>query len=783
MIANFRHSRPKLVNPGLKMCARSQTITPIVINDIGSGSGAWSCSTLPTGLSHSNGVISGTVDAGATVESLPVTVTRGTVSVTFTLQVFAAFIEVDSGDTFPYNCNTANRLYVCTEPCVSDGTLFAINAAGVGLDLGGFSHTYDNSTPITVPNGSFEVGSGAAATGWDFTNAPNAERFAGTYAYNEIYDGDYSLKFSDTTATEYVESTATVELLPNTTYSLSAMMEYGGQGDHTNPGVVMYVSLVGTGAESTVTCQRSTSNNRGIQFQEQQFTTGAGTPTYNIRVGITGHASAVDPVFIDDVKIQTTKRYGAFVSPFAVTGDIVESSITDGFGTNAKIVNGGLQQGQAKGTWCHAVAIRGTSGLVVRDIVSIVNGPNASFLKGLDMASSTRAIIADGCELTSENRTITTRDAADGALFVGTHGTFSNNIIRNGPHMGIVALPGTTPETAIPSTINGNRVYTKAKYTNAFGIIGGYGGQICDNEVICGTGDYNARGIMCLSGVAGAPSRMYRNKVEVQFLSDLQEYENANVFGQYGVQLEDVSNCEVYNNHVTARGNVYKAFAFRVNGTESSTGVVVHHNTFVAVATDVSTGRAGCMKLDTVPDGSMSCHHNTLITNNELLSETRLTYLELERCTVAVQNQLSSSKTINVEHPYDNAIDFIDCDFADAGSRTALENATMVRWNSATTESGTTTRLQWTTTIHVETAAGAPVAGATVTIDDTAASEVFSGTTDAAGNIVTQITEWSTTAGTRTDKNDHTADASGSGLTGQEVFTADQPQTITIVAT
>ena len=144
----------------------------------------------------------------------------------------------------------------------------------------------------------------------ELLGAPNAERFAGEFLQNEIYDGQRSLHFKPGfSGTKTVTSTGTITLEANTTYSLSAMMNHAGWVKDT--GVASFVRLVGQNVAKNHEVQWDTRNNRGIQFREAVFTTGNSAETYKIVVGATNPNSVAGfEAFIDDIKVQRTKVYG-----------------------------------------------------------------------------------------------------------------------------------------------------------------------------------------------------------------------------------------------------------------------------------------------------------------------------------------------------------------------------------------------------------------------------------------------------------------------------------------
>ncbi|MDG2184555.1 MAG: DUF4347 domain-containing protein, partial [Mariniblastus sp.] len=115
---------------------------------------------------------------------------------TGTLQVNIDQAWLDAQGPGPYYLDQTGETYVLQTDVATAGSAFGIIAKDVVFDLNGHTVTYDNAAPISIVNHSFESGTGASADGWDFTAAPSAERYQGVWIDNEVYDGDYSLRFA-----------------------------------------------------------------------------------------------------------------------------------------------------------------------------------------------------------------------------------------------------------------------------------------------------------------------------------------------------------------------------------------------------------------------------------------------------------------------------------------------------------------------------------------------------------------------------------------------------------
>jgi hypothetical protein len=563
----------------------------------------------------------------------------------------------------PYYLDQAGKTYVLQTDVTTDGTAFAIIAQNVTFDLNGHTITYNNAAPITIANGSFEQGSGTSATSWNFANAPSATRHQGVWLHNEIYDGNYSLKFSNTTTNQFVRSTTTITLEANTTYSLSAMFELGGQSDYQNPGVKGYVRLIGTNGQPTREVYWNSTNWRGIQLREGVFTTGATAETYTIRVGIEGHAASTKPFYIDDIKLQRTQNYGVVVSPKAWNPAATPGLSKFGAATNATVKNGTIVQGRDAGTYSHGVLIYADTGAVLSNLDVMVHGANSSTLAGKDMY--TNPVTISNNTLTSNVQTITSRDNFDGAVVKGLVGSFTDNTIMNGPHGGIIV--GGNGAACI---ISGNTIQLKAKYTNAFAIIGTASSQIFNNTILCGTGEYTARGIGLSSGTASNPTKVYGNRIEVQNLPNNQEYEGNIIGGTYGIQVESASHIQIYDNEITAFGTT-KGYALRFTGV--STDVHVHHNVLRAIANGTD-GRAAPLSVVVATGGNILLEDNTLVTNDGIIGEVGNSMgFELRRTTFQVDNPIASPKAFTLAYVpgtgVHSTLHFIDTVFSDQISR------------------------------------------------------------------------------------------------------------------
>jgi hypothetical protein len=678
-------------------------------------------------------------------------------------------IKIGHAGSPPYYLDQEGGYYYLDNDVSADGTAFAIIAHYCTLDLRDHTITYNNSTPITVANGSFETGTGAAATGWNFSHAAHAERFAGVYLENTIYDGSYSLKFSSHTGDEYVESTGTITLLADTKYSLSGMIYHDGYVS----GSSAYISLVNQGAGDNHTITWTTPNYRGIQLCEVTFTTGSTTEVYKVRCGSVA-ADTGYIVYIDDVKVQLTQCYGVANSVIGWNMEPYPGLTRSGGASHSVIKNGTIIQGQDSGTWCHGIFTYSTPDTTVDNISITVAGANSSCLSGRDNTSWT----ITNNTFTSNVTTITSRDQYNGSVLDSVGGTITDNIITNGPHAGIYATQGN-------SDVSRNTIALKTKYTNAFAILAANGSTISYNTINCHTGLYAARGISLGGNTSGTTKVVHHNTVNVQVLANLQEYGGAPIGGCYGMQIEDGSHTEVYANTITAYAAETEAYAFRANS--GLLDINVHDNVFTTIRTgDV---RAGAVKFSEV-EGTVDTFtftDNTLISDTSVVGESDGVHdLVLTRCTI----DASDGGTFKFVRSYNwtvnelNAVDviFVDPIYADAAARALCEAGTCVtRGDSVDIYSSF--NIKWTITVQCNDAVGSPVSGAAVSVTDKNSNVVYSGTSDANGRCVTTVSEFLTTGTTKVSYSPYEVSATKLASAGTQSFTASQAQTVTVVLT
>ncbi|QDU55686.1 hypothetical protein Pan181_18790 [Aeoliella mucimassa] len=756
----------------------------VLVNRVNEFDTEWSLISGPGNASFSN---SGLVDATVTFDQAgtyelqlsatnngEVAIDRLLVNVTAANVVNIDQSWLDAQGEGPYYLSQAGYTYILQTDIETDGTAFVIVAKDVIFDLNGHTVTYNNAPPVEIPNGSFETGTGTSGNAWDFTHATDAQRYRGEWLHNEVYDGDYSLRFNTSTTNQYVTSTGTISLAANTTYSLSAMFEYGGEGDATNPGAKGYVRITSTTTGAVQEVSWSSSNWRGIQLQEKTFTTGS-EDTYIVEVGVQGKAGAVDSFYIDDIQIQQTRAYGVAVSAYDWSPADYPGVKQWGRATNAVIQNGTIVQGADGATWAHGVFLNTVGGVTIQNLNITVNGANSSAIAGKGQDSFTTTIANN--TLTSNVQTITSRDSFHGAVVAWVQGEIYGNTIKNGPHAGIVTA------SKIPSDIYSNVISLRARYTNGFAIRANNGSQIHSNVINCGAGDYAARGILVSDGLADVETSVYENVVHVQLLANSQEYQGAPLGGAYGIQIENGTNVNVYGNVVTAYGNEAEAYAFRMNsdgGTSES--VRVHDNVFRAIT---SESRAASVKLTGLASDDLVFEDNTLITNDGIVGGSTNSNTLFTRTTISVVNPVEDPFIMTADYSSQlnhTRIRFLDSVFSDTSSEDYFEGAIAreVARYGGDPEPKMSFDAAWSTQFDAVDANGTPLAGVQISITDSKGNVVASGMTTANGSYYAMLVEFTTAGAVKSAAGAYTLKATLGDNTVQQTVEASQAKSIRI---
>lgn len=546
--------------------------------------------------------------------------------------VYTSTDTISTADTFPFIASTAGCKYTVTEPITVDGSFAAITAAFVGIDLGGFTVTYDNGdTPIDNP--AFETAGGSAdlADGWDFTNASHAERFEGSYILSEVaYGGDWSLKFdAQIGASETVENETEIELEPDTWYVLQCEMYMIGGSTNCK----LYVNLERQDEAGTIECSSTEDTSGAMKLVSTKFLTDEVGGTYKIIAGADNPDSDADyEGFIDAISVTRYRAMGVHIR--TVDDETVPSSglpshpdiSSYGSANGATITNGTLTQGADAGFECNAIRDRnsGAVGSHISHLTTNTNGNDTSAVYGRDMTQT--ELYASTFNSTSQF--ITSRSTFTGEVIFRFGGEMCYCEIDGGPHCGVHVANN-------PAVIHHNTISIKSRYTNGFGIL------IIDNDgataysnTIDNTGDYHGRGIFVDNDDDVSPISLHNNYITGHEKPLNQDWGGGFVLGGfYGIQIEGSENVSVFGNEIYAIADEHDAYAFRQDGT--ATGHSIHDNIFSAIRSGSFT--AGSLKVQAAvsPNGFTSTE-NTLITNHVFLEARGCDDILIDRNTLTI---------------------------------------------------------------------------------------------------------------------------------------------------
>lgn len=455
---------PSLTNPGDRYVARNQTIAPITIANAGSSaSSSITSGTLPTGLSFSNGTISGTVDGAATIEVVTIEVTftngAGSDAVTFDIDVRASFTEIDSGDTFPYYALTDDELYVATEGVTVETALFFALGTNQVLDLGGNTWTYDQTTPITVTNSGFETAGSDEfdIVGWTVSTPGAAERVA---AVTGMY-GSWCLEIasisspitivSDPIAIPEADVEYAARVVAKSTYSSSVTIEV--YDDVTD-------GLLAT----------ATSSNVGSGYYP--FVQFVPTTTNNVRIEVTCTPTGTKTFHLDDIDLMRSRNFGVIGSPndFNLPTHLATTTVTSNASGMSSFVctNGTIVQGTGQSFEGHPLFVRAATNGICDHVTVQAGGAN---VRHIQSQSATNPTITN-CTVIGEMTHITNRQLQyAGIQLTSAAGVVvcSNNELYGTMHAGIVMTRNTTTTSAI--TISDNYVHHTSIGTDGYGII------------------------------------------------------------------------------------------------------------------------------------------------------------------------------------------------------------------------------------------------------------------------------------------------------------------------
>ncbi|MEN6457924.1 MAG: fibronectin type III domain-containing protein [Thermoguttaceae bacterium] len=664
------------------------------------------------------------VASAAAVASSSSTTATATTTVHLTAEWFA---QQGAG---PYYLNASNTTYVLDTDVTVSGTAFILGGSNVTLDLNQHTVTYGNSTPVTVTNGGFEQGSGTSVPGWDLSSAPSAAIAANT----DYFWGDQVLKFTNATGTQSILSDAIS--IPTANHEYAATISW-----KTVNGSTVTLSVV----DATTGAVLASSTEGVVKFTP--------TTTASVRLKITVTATTADTVTLDYASLTASRDYGVIAStawyylPSQLSSDTTKSTMTNS--QYLTICNGSIVQGQGDGYSSLPIYAEYVNGLTVKNVNTLSTGIDTG---AIDARYASLGVTISGCVFRSTSDKVTNRMAMMGALVQVPYSTdpvvVTDNQFYDSPQIGIFAS-GNDDLTISNNTIESNTIVT-----DGYGILlnNVHHFVISGNTITAAVGK-SSRGIL-IDGYSGVTDdgEIYDNYI------DIRERPNSE-YGVTGLEAtalrlrtwEDAgwTNLHIYNNTFIARtgvGEVHEAIGLRVYIPTNSTGAdlnnVIESNTFKAIVetTDASYS-AYAVTIEGVGANCCPLFVDNLFESNDtslglggndgkdafdgnFISNT---FVRSSEGATRTYSAISAGFWIgSVQN-----ITIIDSQYSNGATQT-------INWASSYAPSDGSTRqvsFGWLLDINAEDASGNALAGATVTITDNTGATVYTGTTNASGQL------------------------------------------------
>lgn len=749
------------------------------------------------------GVISWTPDDGD-IGSNAVTVRATDSEAAYDEQSFSVEVDAFSGTNIdaqwlidngpaPYMLDTASEVYRLTVDVTVDGTAFLIGEANVTLDLNGHTITYGNTSPLTVANGGFETGAGSTVPNWDLTNAPSATLVANTiYAW-----GDKVLAFQDITAAEYIVSDTISPLTPGREYAATASFKCLGTSNWLANGMLEVIDSVSGDVLGSTTLIAD----RGYSVVVM-FTPGASNTSVKLRLTATPGAGLTQTIYLDCVTLNTSRDFaiGAtgtwlnqWPSQLASSANITACRKA----ADTVVRNGTITQGQARSHQGHAIWARDTKRtFTVSNCTISVNGNDARAIWLGSWDGLFGHTIEDNT-ITADIVKITNRMGFGEMILVEntTGSSIARNAISDHPQGGITITSHSGHDVSY-NTVNAN-----ATSTNCYGIlIGGMSNSAVHHNTIVTT--RSGRGIYVGGGYgAGSVSNIdiYSNYVDIIERPNL-EYGITGIQGTaLRVRSDEsfvVQNLYIHDNTFIARTDASHNSAalggrltFTNNSNVADWGIVINNNTFRAIVDTTNTAfLARAFSLEGLQDLVNPLLSNNIFESNDISFGFGGADGANAQDAVLVSNTFTKSATGAARTYYAllcgssgvlTGIDLINNLYSGGASEDLTANGT---YGTKSFDIG------WLLNVNVTNEAASPIAGATVTVEDSEASEIYSGVTDANGvvqdvHVVVRTLAGTTTLST-TNHYPHTLSVTASGYHPySDVFSLTESTTVNVELT
>jgi hypothetical protein len=632
----------------------------------------------------------------------------------------------------PYVLDQSDTKYVLTTDVRTVGTAFVVEAANVVFDLNRHTIVYGDGKAVAVANGGFEEGSGRSVPGWDLSRAPAAELAPNTsYLF-----GKQVLRLKNVRAIQRIVSDPIA--VPATDHTYTASITPAGSDYRTD----LTLTVVDDRTGKVLGKGRSANVERGISAVAH-FQPGT-SRAVRLRVEVTPPANRTINLDLDYATATVSHDYGILASN-AWTGDIpgwnnLPAALrrTRGKVSGFTLKNGAVQQGGARGYACSPLFFTHLPGLVVDGVQTFTGGMDTITLNA---EAASDSVVIRGCTFRHDVDNVSNR----GLQCAVVHLAQINCPVRVEDNRLLdVPLVGILMDYCRHTRILRNRFRQREVAVNGYALIVSAcrDFEIAENRIVA----ENGRGIL-LDGYRKDPldgGDIHDNYVEVRERLN-REYNTrieARALRMRAGEAGPHRNLHIHHNTfvaITGPGLAQQAFAVRIgygnkDGQMDHANLRIEHNTMRAITTSSEPeSRASALALDGLAPGvDLRLRDNVLESNDASVT---LADTEGPASGVRLIANTFRKSTEGARRPYAavhagywifpvQAIEIL---------APRLENgATLdIRWAGSGVKD---LSIGYLLTVAARRE-GKPVSDAVVSVRDKHGSEVFSGKTDARGEI------------------------------------------------
>lgn len=537
----------------------------------------------------------------------------------------------------PYILNRADTTYILETSVTTTGTAFVVLARNVTLDLNGHAVTYGNSSPITVPNGGFEDGSGTSVPGWDLTGAPTAALAANT---NYLF-GKHVLRLDRFSSTQTIVSDPIPISLIDHTYKATITPANGNVAYGTSVTINVVDAVTGKqlATGSSANTQRGFSSVAGFTPRTRA--------NVRLQVVVAPPSGVTTSVDLDEATLNVSYDYGIVASgswqgdfPGSGAGILnLPAPIRTAYDTNRTrmlgeanftVKNGSIVQGRGNGANSSPLFFQYLGGFTVHKVTTSASGLDTT---DLDAANAAGPISIRDSTFQDKIPNVTNRMAGPATISLYNTGgdvVIERNQILGSPQVGIGINNNNRRELAInDNTISQNAVVADAY---AIGVVAVSNFQIKRNKIIPRRGE----GI-CVDGFSstGSNNGVIQNNF-VQLEEEPNRETGNNTFAR-ALRLRNNVDAEGPHTNIDISGNTFiatvgpghsqKAYTVWISyanhkGAMNDAGINLHDNSIKAIVDTTSPAYNGyALVLDQVDAGiNMTIWNNVLESNDTSLA-------------------------------------------------------------------------------------------------------------------------------------------------------------------